>query len=373
MLLENLKCELQNLVADAEHDRAFQRLREIVSPKDNNRLYSDIIAVQSRYSEAKRAGNLNLIDFKEINQNFSHVAQAQLWLTERISLDDLSDLYRTESASHRAIPTIHSLTCDRSRQKSAFDEHHLFEPGPAEKFQFFYLYGDVRQGHESLFKRFAHDLKGLINSRWRQGAAIPAREPVFRVCKPEFSESPRLFEMYVLRDLFACFFEPLNDRQINTGSRLIELLESPDIKTMGPDGQVFVLFMIDDFNWRKEVTPLVVKRLFEGFYQCQLPPEAPRFFFFFGLKYSKTNTAVKDEVRDAIDAAVHGKPLVELEPLTIIEIGEWLSRYPELCGRREALEMATYLFGDQNKSFDMADVEPKLLETIEKYNKRLLI
>jgi len=373
MSLEDLQCELQNLVADASYDKAFQRLKEIVGRKDNNELYRDIIAVQARYSEAKRASNLNLIDLKEISQHFSHVAYALLWLIGRISIDELSDLYLSEAKLHRAIPTVHSLTCNRSRQKSAFDEYHLFEPGPAEKFHFFYLYGDTRQGHESLFKRFAHDLNGLVNSRWRQGATPSNREPLFKLCKPEFSESPRMFEMYVLRDLFTCFFEPVNELQINTGSRLIDLLESPEIKSLGPNGQVFILLTIDDFNWRKEVTPLTVKRLFEGFYKCQLPPSAPRFFFFFGLKYSKTNTDVKGEVRTAIDTAEYGKPLAELGPLTILEIGEWFSRYEVLCGGKEALEMATQLFGTQNASYDMADVEIKLLEIIEKHNKRLLI
>jgi len=370
---ENLQYELQDLVAKAEYDRVFVRLRvDLLRPADDCLLYQDCLLVEARYNDAKRAGNLNLIDFKEINQNFSGVAQALLWLISRLSLEDLNDFYRQKAAAHRAIPTIHALTCNRSEQREAFDEHYFVKPGPAEKFRFFYLYGDTRQEHESLFKRFAYDRNGLINNRWRQGNASASKEPFFRHCKPEFSESPRMFEMYILRDLYSCFYEPVNDQQIHADCKLSDLLESPEIKQLGPEGQVFILFTIDDFNWRNEVTPLVVKRLFEGFYQCQLPPTSPKFFFFFGMEYTKTNDDVKREVGAAINAAEYGKPLKELGPLTIAEIGEWFSRYKELCSGREALAMAEYLFGSE-AIFDMADVEPKLLEIIEKHNKKLLL
>lgn len=375
MLVENLKRELEDLVAVAGYDKVFDRLRgNILLHSDDCQLYLDTIIVEARYNEAKRAGNLNLIDFKEINQNFSSIAQALLWLISRLSLVDLSDKYRQEAESHRTIPTIHALTCNRSVQKQVFDDHYFFEPGPAEKFRFFYLYGDARQEHESLFKRFAYDRNGLINFRWRQKSnGASSKEPLFRHCKPEFSESPRMFEMYILRDLFACFFEPVNEQELNASSKLHDLLKSPDIKLLSPEDHVFVLFTIDDFNWRKEVTPLVVERLFKGLYDCQLPPTAPKFFFFFGLEYSKSNNRVKDEVGEAIQAAKYGTALKQLEPVTLVDIGGWFSRYKEICGGREALEMAGHLFGLQTTHIDMADVEPKLLEIIEKHNKRLLI
>ncbi|MDZ4703482.1 MAG: hypothetical protein SH848_06115, partial [Saprospiraceae bacterium] len=181
-----------------------------------------------------------------------------------------------------------------------------------------------------------------------------------------------LFQINVMRELLARFFEPVNNLQPILSKKLNEVLTSPELKDFGANDLVFILLTIDDHNWREQATPLVVKSLVEGFCACELPPGSPNFFFFFGIEYQKTNETVKAQVRKAIQERAHGESLPELQPVSLREVSEWFSRYDVLRMPGQEPEAAAAEMFPGATELDMADIEINLQERIERYNKGLV-
>ncbi len=370
-MLDALKRELKELIGDNRHGEVFRRLTEEVL-QVNSALYNDAILLQSKYNESVRAGNLGLIAFEEKNISFSNTSQALIWLVNNITPDVLNESLSRKSAACISIPPIHAYTCDRVEQNDVFQLNYYDSPGPEQKVRFFFLYGDARQEHESLFKRLGCEIGGFLLN-WEKGDYNPGTRLKFVDCKPQVHDNPKLFQINVLRELLSRFFEPVNNLQPILSKKLHEVLDSPELKDFGPNDLVFILLTIDDHNWREQVTPLVVRSLVEGFCACELPPESPNFFFFFGIEYQKTNEIVKEQVKKAIKESTYGESLPELQPVTLSEVSEWFSRYDVLrMPGEEAGSAAAQLFPNAVQ-LDMADIEMKLKERIESYNKGLIL
>jgi len=366
-MLDALKRELKELIGDNRHEEVFRRLKEeVLLP--SSALYNDAILLQSKYNDAIRAGNLGLIAFEEKNISFSSISQALIWLVNNIVPDVLSEKLHRKSESCRSMPAVHAYTCDRVAQNEIFQLNYYDTPGPDTKLRFFYLYGDARQEHESLFKRLGYEIGGFLLN-WEKGDYNPGTKIKFVDCKPQVHDNPKLFQINVMRELLARFFEPVNNLQPILSKKLNEVLDSPELKDFGPNDLVFILLTIDDHNWREQVTPLVVKSLVEGFCACELPPGSPNFFFFFGIEYQKTNEVVKAQVRKAIQERAHGESLPELQPVSMNEVCEWFSRYDVLRLPGQEPEAAAAQMFPGVTELDMADIELKLQELIERYNK----
>lgn len=370
-MLDALKRELKELIGNNRHEEVFRRLKEdVLLP--NGALYNDTILLQSKYNDAVRAGNLGLIAFEEKNINFSSISQAMIWLVNNIVAEELSEKVRRKSESFRSMPAVHAYTCDRVEQNEIFQLNYYDTPGPDAKLRFFYLYGDARQEHESLFKRLGYEIGGYLLN-WEKGDYNPGTKIKFVDCKPQVHDNPKLFQINVMRELLARFFEPVNNLQPILSKKLNEVLDSPELKDFGPNDLVFILLTLDDHNWREHVTPLVVKSLVEGFCACDLPPGSPNFFFFFGIEYQKTNETVKAQVCKAIQERTHGESLPELKPVNLREVCEWFSRYDILRAPGQEPEAAAAQLFPGALELDMADIELKLQELIENYNKRLVV
>mgnify|MGYP000137019600 CR=1 FL=1 len=369
-MLDALKRELKELIGDNRHEEVFRRLTEEVLLV-NSDLYNDAILLESKHRESVRAGNLSLIAFEEKNINFSNTSQALIWLVNNITPAVLGDKLRQKAESFRSVPALHAFTCDRVAQNEFFQLNYYDTPGPEQKLRFFYLYGDARQEHESLFKRLGYEIGGhLLN--WEKGDYNPGTKIKFVDCKPPVHDNPKLFQINVMRELLARFFEPVNNLQPILSKKLNEVLTSPELKDFGANDLVFILLTIDDHNWREQATPLVVKSLVEGFCACELPPGSPNFFFFFGIEYQKTNETVKAQVRKAIQERAHGESLPELQPVSLREVSEWFSRYDVLRMPGQEPEAAAAEMFPGATELDMADIEIKLQERIERYNKGLV-
>ncbi len=366
-MLDNLRRELKGLIGKSDYDEVFSRLTESILRNDCS-LYNDTILLQSRYRESIRAGNLGLVDFEDKNVSFNSIGQALIWLVDQLTLETLQDNLRPRANSRPGIPSWHAYTCDRVEQNEIFQLNYYDAPGPGEKLRFFYLYGDARQEHESLFRRLGYEIGGhLLN--WEKGDYNPGTKIKFVDCKPQVHENPKLFQINVLRELLARFFEPVNNLQPILSKKLAEVLTSPELKDFGTNDLVFILLTIDDHNWREHVTPMVVKSIVEGFCACELPPESPNFFFFFGIEYQKTNEAVKAQVHKAISERSHGELLPELHPVSLKEVSEWFSRYDVFRTPGQEPEAAAAQLFPNAAELDMADVEGRLLEVVERYNK----
>jgi len=221
-MLDALKRELKELIGDNRHEEVFRRLTEEVLLV-NSDLYNDAILLESKHRESVRAGNLSLIAFEEKNINFSNTSQALIWLVNNITPAVLGDKLRQKAESFRSVPALHAFTCDRVAQNEFFQLNYYDTPGPEQKLRFFYLYGDARQEHESLFKRLGYEIGGhLLN--WEKGDYNPGTKIKFVDCKPPVHDNPKLFQINVMRELLARFFEPVNNLQPILSKKLNEVL-----------------------------------------------------------------------------------------------------------------------------------------------------
>lgn len=372
MLLDPLKRELKQLIGQARYEEVFARLREDTLGADCE-LYNDVVILESRYHEAQRAGNLNLIDFKEKGLNFSNISHALTWLIDRIALADLCARLKKKSAAHVCLQHFHAFNCDRFDQNDQFQL--AFYNQPAAKTHLFYLYGDARQEHGSLFERLGFDLGGFLEN-WENGEYDPGIQVKFRKMKPDVHRHPMLYQINVVKELFAKFFPKFNAKAPLQDKTLKDLL-GPDseLRDYGADDLVFILLTMDAANWNKDLTPLVLETFIQKFLSVEMPAEAPTFFFFFGVEYEKNQPDKKAEVHEAIAKRKHGgEALAALEPVAAADITEWFSRYRALLvpPGKTAADMRRELFGDAEQ-LDMIDIQSILLQIIELHNKGLVI
>lgn len=371
-MLEALKRTLKELIGNSQHEEAFRRLQEeVLDP--GSAIYNDTITIRARFHNADRAGKLGLIDFGESSRNFNNVNEALLWLIDRITIADLCNRLRKQQKQHRAIAESHALTCDRHDQSEAFELNYWDPPEPGNRIHFYYLYGDTRQEHQSLFKRLGLDLGGFLLN-WEQEDYNPGTKLYPVAFKPRVHRNPKLFKINILRELLSRFFEPVNVQQPILNKKLGDLLKSPKIKEFGPKDLVFILITLDDHNWHETLIPALVRDLCENFCKDKLDTDAPQFFFFFGIEYQKDNKVVQDQVHKTMKEAKYGNTLPQLHPISLSDLEEWLSRYRVLLENSglKTDEMARKLFPNQS-TLDMADVERKLREMIDRHNRGLVI
>lgn len=371
-MLDALKRNLKDLIGQARYDEAFRCLRE-ETLRTNCDLYNDAVMIAGRYKEAERAGNLNLIDFKERGINFSNVGQALLWLIDRIEMGDLCDRLRKNTASHVALSPYHAFTCDRFDQNDQFQLAYYSAEG--QKLHLFYLYGDARQEQTSLFERFGYDLGGYL-ANWENGDYNPGIRVKLCKLKPEVHRHPMLYQINVVKALFAKFFPRLDDKAPLQNRTLRDLLgEGSDLHGFESDDLVFILLTMDAANWNRELVPLMMENFIQKFLQVELPPSAPTFFFFFGVEYEPGQADKKAEIHEAISARKHGgEALPALDPVVAPDITEWFSRYRAIMvpPGKTADDVRREIFGPA-ECLDMIDIQSILLKIIELYNKGLVI
>lgn len=367
-----LQRELKDLIGKNKPAEVFRRLREEVL-HSKSELYNKVILLENRYHQGKTESDLGLIDFKEKTLSFNNVNHALLWCIDEITIADLSDKLRLDLESHVCIPEFHSLTCDRSDQSGMVQLH--FYEHPDLKIRHFYLYGDAHQAMRSLHKRLGYDLGGqLLN--WRDGNYQAQSKVRFVVCKPPIHQMPKLFLINIYKELLAQFH--LDTAKDILSRKLSETLRSPVLKgdssanIFSENDFVFVLLTLDHHNWNERITPEVVKNFIENFCACELPPDAPNFFFFYGIEYQKENEAVRLSVEEAINQAENGEKLEPLTPVPRSDVAEWFSRYDVLIAKGQTSDdMAAKLFPAANW-IDMDDIEIQLLRLIDQHNKGLV-
>lgn len=370
MLLDPLKRNLKDFIRRARYDEAFQALHDTL--RSDSQLYNELVLVEGRYNEAERAGHLNLIDVREIGINFSSVGQALTWLIDRIELSDLCERLRKQSAAHICLPPFHAYNCDRFDQNDHFQL--TYYEKAAEKVHFFYLYGDARQEHGSLFERLGFELGGFLEN-WENGAYDPGIRVKFRKMKPDVHRHPMLYQINVVKELFAKFYPKFNTKAPLQDKTLRDLLgPESELHDFGADDLVFILLTMDAANWNKELTPLVLETFIRKFLLVELPAEAPAFFFFFGVEYEKNQPDKKTEIHEAIAQRQHGgEALAALEPVPASDITEWFSRYRAVMvpPGKTPDEVRHEFFPDG--LHDMTDIQHILLKIIELHNKGLVI
>lgn len=370
-MLNALKRMLKELIAKGRYEEVFQRLKEVLSA--SSPVYNDIIQIEARFNILLQEQDMGRIDNQEFNIELNRINRALISAIDKITVGDLSELLRQQHQSHRAIAPEHALTCDRFEQSETFELNYWAPKEPGSRIHFYYLYGDTRQEHQSLFQRLGLDLGGFLLN-WEQGDYDPGTKLYPVAFKPRVHTNPKLFKINILRELLSRFFEPMNTQQPILNKKIADLLRSPKLKDFGPNDLVFILITLDDHNWHEMLIPALVRNLYDDFCKDELPEDAPQFFFFFGIEYKKDNKRVREQVHKAIKEAKRGNSLPELKPVAIADLEEWLSRYHPLLENsgKEAGELAASLFPNQPE-LDMADVERILKQLIDQHNKGLII
>lgn len=274
----------------------------------------------------------------------------------------------------KSLPHYHAYTCDRVDQRDRFLLN--FYEDEVSKVHWYYLYGDSRQAHDTFYQRLGAELAGYFD-HWEGNEQRPEALPIFEWIKPPVSRVPLLNKLEVVKALFARFFPDTGAKAPLQSKTIADLLESPKLKGLTADDHVLILITMDDANWDKMVTPQSVEAITTSFLRCELPPDAPRFFFFFGFEYSKDKPQAEQrrrEVDEAIRKSDEGRALPELLDVSADDITEWFSRYRKvmLDGNTKPEEMTKDIFGTFD-TLPMEVVVNTLIEHIEGGSKDALI
>lgn len=371
-MLVALKRELKDLIGQGRPEEVIRKMKEEVV-SDSVRLYNDIILIQSRMEDLARDSSLGTISFDDSNLTFNSVNEALIWAIGDIQLADLREDLRRKQGTFKNIPAYHAYAVDRVKQTEKFELDRYLPEDPDQKIHFYYLYGDLRQEMQSLVNRLSQERSGRTLSLDGMANASPGKDPLIVACKPEPRGNKQLFRILLLKSLLEKFVGPVNNMRDLQQKTLKDLLASPKLTDFGRDDAVCILVTLDDYNWRKEVVPPVLQDLYQTFCNCDLPPEAPHFYFFFGVEYKKENLKIKEEVAAAIANRQYGEVFDELLPVGLNDVAEWLTRHRLLIPRgKEADEVAAELFPGKT-SLDMLDVETELKAIIDRHNKGLVL
>jgi hypothetical protein len=272
----------------------------------------------------------------------------------------------------KSIPDWYALTCNRVEQADLFMPVFFPEDDdqpPPPMHLFFYLYGDAKQAHKSLAKRFGHEVAGQY-FHWEENPAgetdRPTKKWTMRKVKPQLSSQLNMNRINLFKELYKEFgldlSAPMSQR------RVVDLYKSPVLQHFTANDTVVVILTMDEKNWHPEHTPAVVRQFVTEYFQCECPPDSPRIMFFFGIEYGKDKTEKREQVKKAIDESEHGIRLPELKPVTESDVEEWFSREDRLLEEgTDDKYMRLICFGDFD-AMDMADAETYLKKIIEKFN-----
>lgn len=323
---------------------------------------------------------LKLDDFKK---KIGQLVYSTFTTPDNLAAKVASDLHRLElkgavtprktpySTPGKSIPGHRAFFCNRSAQDAVFLPIFLDGPPPPRKL-YFYLYGDARQAHTSLSLRYGHEIAGKQFAWDAQPAEgeTAGKKWKYRKIKPRFSESAAMNRINLIREIFTAF--SLDMTAPSAECTLADLLQSACLKDFGAADTVILLLTLDDFNWHAEFTPAAVLHFIENFCSVELPPTAPRFIFFFGIEYTKSEVreSVQKEVKRAIDDGRHGIPLPELQAVPRRDVAEWFSlpeHEPLIEAGKDEEQMTEKHFGAFDKK-DMLEIELILKQLIEQYN-----
>lgn len=230
----------------------------------------------------------------------------------------------------------HRYTCDRSPQDTSFQKIRQAK----DRTQFFYFYGLDRHAHQALVERFAYDLEGVLRSHLN--AEVDKRCRVARALDLVLllNGDAETCKTEILASLFTKFGVDPDSHGPLLQTQLAELWRnSPELRGLGSQDRVCCYMGIPEFDWEREVTPKVVTWFIEKFCGASLPPEAPAFYFFFGIEFEEEDSPVKAEVEVAIRAGgsrVHILP--ELGMVVERDLKGWMRTYQKFMPDREQRE-----------------------------------
>lgn len=370
--LDALKRSLKHLVGKCQHEVLFHLLLSEVliygSVRDRARVLGLICSIARDL--AKRG-----IGLDEKRLYYQPENEVLIDLIEKIQSADLSDDFLKGSESRKFIPLHEALTCDRTPHSDQFDKLCYTYTEQPQKKSFFFLLGDVKQAHQSLIKRFGHEIGGMpfdFDQKEKDKSLSGGKKWAFVELIPNPTTTGD--EDALLTKLLHETFSKFSVHPPRYGLRrqtLSALFQGSHLSRYTTEDSIFVLVTIDISLWN----PVVVRRFIEDFCAPALPDDAPDFFFFFGIRYAQGETKANNEVRNALQqhlpiyADAEKNLLPNLDPVSLKEVSRWFTRHRSLIPEGKTDEgMTTALFPGETQK-DMADIETTLTELIKFHNK----
>ena len=371
-MLTALKRDLKKLTAELRFNKLFSELTGKVLAQDSP-LYDQVIGLQTQYRDLESNDIAMTSSESGRRQHLAEISRGALKLTSLITPADLADGLKSKVDQFRAIPANHALAVNRYEQAEQFELDDVLSEGSGKKTFFYYLHGDTRQEVEKFVKRLGLELGGpklKANALELEGRG---RVRIMEDCKPDPRTNKRLFKILLVKSLVEKFIGPVNDMRGMEQKTILDLLPSPKLAPLTKEDAVFLTVRIDHHNWNKEVVPEVIRDFHDTFCGVELPPDAPSFYFFFGMEYPPDKTTVKAEVAAAIDARQKGEAMDELLPVTHTHVGNWFTHHEMMLPPRMTADAyAREIFPDGD-TFDMIDVVGVLEEKINEYNAGVLL
>jgi len=114
----------------------------------------------------------------------------------------------------------------------------------------------------------------------------------------------------------------------------------------------------------------LVTWLIDTFCSVALPPEAPAFYFFFGIEFEEEESEVKEEVETAIRAGgSRVQILPELQAVERRDLKRWFSTYRKFMPDRQQREALQQQYFGADSIFYMEDVLTALERIIDEINR----
>lgn len=361
-MLERFQRRLKDLIAKHRQEEVFQILWKYLLNECD--IYNKLILLSDQWNDINRSENEGLLSFTDAQIARNRITRTLISLIGEFRIEDFNRTFEQIHEDFITFSNYHATTCNRFHQTE--EVHSQYYLNYEQKVRHFFLYGDAKQAHRSLFERFYRYFSGTLE-KWDDPSSVPASKVKVIECKPCRSGGVLHYQIEIIRKILGHLKPPLAER------KLTDILSLPELKGFGADDFIFILLTVDDFNWDKELTPKVVESLLEGFCTCELPESSPSIFFFYGIEYQTNNDRVRSEVRQTLNERRNKVvPLAELQRVPAEDINEWFSRHPRLIPKgKTAHDMASFYFGSESE-YDMIDIEHKFLEIIELHNQNLL-
>lgn len=359
-----LKQQLKTL-AENDLPKLFTQFREVtaVSPAELNEIIQLEIRFRSNESEY-HGGRVSLDDYR---LEYNRILNAVLFRIDALKAENFSD---TPKSEQHVLHDYHRYTCDRIDQSDRFQQ--FFSERRNEKVHFFYLYGMDVQSHGGMFKRIAFDLEGRLRDYLNPGMETGCKSIQVEMTLGVGGD-PEVYKQNILKDLFAALSVRVNEHEPLTRKNITWLREnSPVLQGLGASDYVCIFAGISQWDWDKEMTPAITRWFINEFCQGDLPEDSPTYLFFFAIIYEEDDSQIEQEVEAVISQATSVHALPELNMVQMRDIGAWFSRYKFIASSASELKNMRQQYFGQAGEYVMEDVEIKLKQLIDEYNRKFL-
>jgi hypothetical protein len=370
-MLENLKSELRDLVAENRQGDLLRRLVEDLLI-EGTRLHDLCVTTSARFKTWEMTAAANTQSKEDLGIEKANINGSLLYILGEISSADLKQDGTKENEEQEFIPSFHAFGVDRAPQEGQFfdEQFDAFD----QKIFFYYLHGDDRQQASSLADRLGFKLVGLQLTADDLSADIEADPPLVVHCRPVLrGMREEHYRASLVHGIAQQFMGPIPMAQMRGMLELTikNLLHQPKLKRA--DGTqhpiVCINVTVGHSYWRKDLVPVMLRKFYETFCKVELPEDAPTFYFFFGLEYSDAKPNVRKEVAEAIAARQNGSSLPELEPVLISDIVNWFDHHGLMIpDGYDAEQLVAENFSSEGDQLDMLVVEADLKRLIDKFN-----